>query len=168
MNDVKKILVTGAKGFIGKNLVAELRNREIYKILEFDKDNSPEDLGSFAKGCDLVFHLAGVNRPQSENEFTEGNLDFTKMLLNNLKQHGNKTPIIFSSSTQAALDNPYGKSKLAAEGTLANYSKEMNVPVSIYRFPGVFGKWCRPSYNSVVATFCHNIANNLPIQITNP
>jgi UDP-2-acetamido-2,6-beta-L-arabino-hexul-4-ose reductase len=163
-----KILVTGAKGFIGKNLVAELRNRKIYEILEFDKDNSPEDLGSFAKECDLVFHLAGVNRPQSENEFTEGNLNFTKMLLNNLKQQGNKAPIIFSSSTQVALDNPYGKSKLAAEGTLANYSKEMNVPVSIYRFPSVFGKWCRPSYNSVVATFCHNIANNLPIQITNP
>jgi UDP-2-acetamido-2,6-beta-L-arabino-hexul-4-ose reductase len=168
MNRLKKILVTGAKGFIGKNLVAELRNRKDYEILEFDKDNSSVDLGSFAKECDLVFHFAGVNRPQSENEFTEGNLDFTKMLLNNLKQFSNKAPIIFSSSTQVAFDNPYGKSKQAAEATLANYSKEMNVPVLIYRFPNVFGKWCRPSYNSVVATFCHNIANNLPIQINDP
>ena len=165
---MKTILVTGAKGFVGRNLVAELRNRKIAEVLEFDKDNSPEELDAFIKECELVFHLAGVNRPQKEKEFEEGNLDFTKMLLDSLKWHNNKAPIIFSSSTQTVLGNPYGKSKLAAENLLTDYSKVTGSPVSIYRLPNVFGKWCRPAYNSVVATFCHNIANNLPIQINDP
>lgn len=163
----KKILVTGAKGFIGKNLVAELRNRKAGEIIEFDKDNSLEELDSFIQSCDIVFHLAGVNRPQHEKEFAEGNFEFTTVLINNLKKHNNKAPIIFSSSAQAVQDNPYGKSKQAAEELLSNYAKEVGVPVSIYRLPNVFGKWCRPSYNSVVATFCHNINNDIPIRIDN-
>lgn len=163
-----KILITGAKGFIGKNLIAELNNRKPGEILEFDTDNSLEDLENYTKNCDFVFHLAGVNRPQNEIEFIEGNLDFTKILLNSLKKNGNRSPVIFSSSVQASLENPYGKSKLAAEKILISYSEENRVPVFIYRIPNVFGKWCRPSYNSVVATFCHNIANGMPVQINDP
>lgn len=162
-----KILVTGSNGFIGKNLITELRNRKAGEILEFDMGNSPGDLEAFTKDCNLVFHLAGVNRPKEVKEFAEGNTDFTKELLQNLKKNNNKSPVIFSSSTQAALDNPYGKSKLEAEKVLQDYSKETGIPVIVYRLPNVFGKWCRPSYNSVVATFCHNIANNLPIQVNN-
>ena len=163
-----KILVTGAKGFIGKNLVAELKNRKIREIFEFDVDNDPEDLDSFTAKCDIVFHLAGINRPKDEKEFTEGNLDFTSALISALKKNRNNAPVIFSSSSQAALDNPYGKSKKAAEDLIAAYSGSAGVPVLIYRLPNVFGKWCRPSYNSVVATFCHNIANGLPITINDP
>jgi UDP-2-acetamido-2,6-beta-L-arabino-hexul-4-ose reductase len=163
-----KILVTGSSGFIGKNLIAELRNRKTGEVLEFDKENSMVDLDMFTRECDIVFHLAGVNRPEKDEEFAEGNPDFTKTLLGNLKKHGNSAPVIFSSSTQAALDNPYGKSKLEAEKILEDYSKEANIPVAVYRLPNVFGKWCRPSYNSVVATFCHNIANNLPVTVNNP
>lgn len=163
-----KILVTGSDGFIGKNLIAELRNRKEGEILSFDRNNTLEELESFTAVCDTVFHLAGINRPRDEKEFGEGNIDFTNTLLNLLKKHSNKAPIIFSSSTQAVLDNPYGRSKLAAEKNLAVYSSETGVSVATYRLPNVFGKWCRPSYNSVVATFCHNIAHNLPIQINDP
>ncbi len=165
---MKKILITGAKGFIGKNLVAELNNRKAGELLEFDKDNTLEELESYAASCDVVFHLAGINRPLNEKEFEEGNLDFTRTLLSYLKKHNNPAPIIFSSSTQSKLDNPYGRSKLAAEKVLAKYSEETGIPVAIYRLPNVFGKWCRPSYNSVVATFCHNIAHDLPVKINDP
>lgn len=165
---MNKILITGAKGFIGKNLVAELNNRKAGEVLEFDKDNDPIDLETFAKECDFVFHLAGVNRPEKPEEFTHGNFDLTVHLTNLLTKFKNKAPVILSSSTQAALDNDYGKSKKAAEDALFQYSKDSGVPVIAYRLPNVFGKWCRPSYNSVVATFCHNIAHDLPIQINNP
>lgn len=162
-----KILVTGAKGFIGKNLISELNNRKYTDIFSFDVENSLEELESFAKECDFVFHLAGVNRPLNEKEFTTGNYDFTVQLLNLLEASGKKSPIIMSSSTQALLDNPYGKSKLAAENAMLEYSHRTGVPMIVYRLPNVFGKWCRPSYNSVVATFCHNIAHDLPIQLNN-
>jgi UDP-2-acetamido-2,6-beta-L-arabino-hexul-4-ose reductase len=167
-NEKLKILVTGANGFIGKNLVAELKNRKVYEVLQYDVENYPGDFADYTGKCDLVFHLAGINRPQNENEFIEGNLDFTQFLTENLKKSNNKAPVVFSSSTQALIDNPYGKSKRAAEDHLISYSQQTGVPVLIYRLPNVFGKWCRPSYNSVVATFCHNIANGLPITINDP
>ncbi|HEX2920993.1 MAG TPA: NAD-dependent epimerase/dehydratase family protein [Bacteroidales bacterium] len=165
---MKKILITGAKGFIGKNLIAELKNRQSGEIFEFDSENTIDELENFTRTCDIVFHLAGINRPKNVEEFSKGNFDFTNTLLSSLRKHNNSSPIIFSSSVQAKLDNPYGKSKLAAENTLITYSLETGIPVSIYRLFNVFGKWCRPSYNSVVATFCHNIARNLPIQINDP
>jgi UDP-2-acetamido-2,6-beta-L-arabino-hexul-4-ose reductase len=163
-----RILVTGAKGFIGKNLVAELKSRKAGEIMEFDVESDPKDLDLFTSSCDLVFHLAGVNRPKEEKEFAEGNFDFTERLLILLKMHNNKSPVLFSSSAQAALENPYGNSKKAAEDILCKYSMETGSPVRILRLPNVYGKWCRPAYNSVVATFCHNIANDLPITINNP
>lgn len=163
-----RILVTGSDGFIGKNLIAELNNRKSGEIMAFDRENTLEELDSYASHCDLVFHLAGINRPKEEKEFGEGNIDFTNSLLSLLKGHKSKAPVIFSSSTQALLDNPYGKSKLAAEKVLSAYSRDAAIPVAVYRLPNVFGKWCRPSYNSVVATFCHNIAHDLPIQINDP
>jgi UDP-2-acetamido-2,6-beta-L-arabino-hexul-4-ose reductase len=163
-----KILVTGAKGFIGKNLIAELKNRQLGQVYEFDKESSFDDLGIFTRDCDFVFHLAGINRPQRVEEFREGNVDFTNDLLEMLRKHNNRAPVIFTSSTQAVMDNPYGRTKLEAENVLKAYSEDTGAPVIIYRLLNVFGKWCRPSYNSVVATFCHNIANNLPIQINDP
>jgi UDP-2-acetamido-2,6-beta-L-arabino-hexul-4-ose reductase len=168
MSKEKKILVTGAKGFIGKNLVAELKNRQLGQVYEFDKESSFDDLGIFTRYCDFVFHLAGINRPQRVEEFREGNVDFTNDLLDMLRKHSNRAPVIFTSSTQAVMDNPYGRTKLEAENVLKAYSEDTGAPVIIYRLLNVFGKWCRPSYNSVVATFCHNIANNLPIQINDP
>ncbi|HEX2968207.1 MAG TPA: NAD-dependent epimerase/dehydratase family protein, partial [Bacteroidales bacterium] len=163
-----KILITGAKGFIGKNLVSELKSRQSGEVLEFDSENTIDELETFTRACEIVFHLAGVNRPKNVEEFSKGNLDFTNTLLSLLRKNNNRAPIIFSSSVQAKLDNPYGKSKLAAERSLIDYSEETGTPVSVYRLFNVFGKWCRPSYNSVVATFCHNIANGLPIQINDP
>jgi UDP-2-acetamido-2,6-beta-L-arabino-hexul-4-ose reductase len=163
-----KILVTGSDGFIGKNLIAELRNPKDGEVYEFDKQNNPDDLEIFTKNCDIVFHLAGVNRPNDEKEFNEGNADFTRRLLESLKKNQNPSLIVFSSSTQAILDNPYGKSKQAAEKILFNYSQETGIPVIVFRLPNVFGKWCRPSYNSVIATFCYNIAHDLPIKINDP
>jgi len=160
-----KILVTGAKGFIGKNMVAELRNRGCQDILEYDIDTKEELLCDYARECDFVFHLAGINRPQLEEEFMQGNFGFTSLLLNKLKQYKNKCPIMMSSSIQAELDNLYGLSKKAGEELLLEYSKETGANAYVYRFPNVFGKWCRPNYNSAVATFCHNIANDLPIKI---
>ena len=160
-----RILVTGAKGFIGKNLVSELKNRGTAEILEFDKENTADDLEQFVSTCDFVFHLAGINRPKNEKEFFQGNVDFTNELLSGLLRNKNKSPVVYSSSIQSALDNPYGKSKLLAEKSLLKYSQETGIPVAVYRLPNVFGKWCRPSYNSVVATFCHNIARELPIRI---
>lgn len=171
-----KILVTGAKGFVGKNLVAELENIKYGKdktypltqdieIYEYDTDTDKSMLSEFCKDCDFVFNLAGVNRPETESEFMTGNFGFASDLLDELKKNNNTCPVMLSSSTQASLDNPYGKSKKAGEDLFFDYSKETGAKVLVYRFPNVFGKWCRPNYNSAVATFCNNIANDLPIQV---
>lgn len=164
-----KILVTGAKGFIGRNLIEELKRQE-HEILAYDIDSTEEQLDEYTKNCEFVYHLAGVNRPENTEDFMSGNFGFTSVLLESLKKHGNKAPIMLSSSIQAELDNPYGKSKKAGEELLFQYGRENDVIVYVYRFPNVFGKWCRPNYNSAVATFCHNISRNLPIQVneTNP
>jgi UDP-2-acetamido-2,6-beta-L-arabino-hexul-4-ose reductase len=163
-----KILVTGAKGFIGKNLIAELRNRKYTEIFEYDRDTNSSLLDGFCKETDFVFHLAGVNRPKEQSEFMEGNFGFTSELLNSLKKHNNTCPVMISSSIQAELDNPYGESKKAGEDLLFSYSEETGSKVLVYRFPNVFGKWCRPNYNSAVATFCHNIAHDIPIKVNDP
>lgn len=174
-----KILITGAAGFVGKNLVAELNNIKEGKtkhsslnsdlsIFEYDRNTDPERLDAYCKEADFVFHLAGVNRPKEQREFMEGNYEFTSKLLSLLKKHNNTCPVMISSSIQAELDNPYGKSKKAVEDLLIDYSKETGAKVLIYRFPNVFGKWCKPNYNSAVATFCHNIAHGLPIQVNDP
>lgn len=160
-----KILVTGAKGFVGKNLVLALKNKGYNEIFEYDIDTPKEKLSEYTKECDFVYHLAGVNRPKEAKEFMEGNFGFTSELLESLKLNNNKAPIVITSSIQAILDNDYGKSKKAGEDLLFNYSKENEVNVFVYRLPNLFGKWCRPNYNSVIATFCNNIANDLPIQI---
>jgi len=163
-----KILVTGAKGFIGKNLVAELRNRKYTEIFEYDRDTDPSLLDEYCKESDFVFHLAGVNRPKELSEFMEGNFGFISVLLDTLKNNNNTCPVMISSSIQAELDNPYGESKKAGEELLFSYGEETGAKVLVSRFPNVFGKWCRPNYNSAVATFCHNIAHNLPIQVNDP
>lgn len=163
-----KILVTGAGGFIGKNLIAELRNRGYDELYCCDRDTSNEDLWQYLSDCDFVFHLAGINRPNNPNEFMEGNYDFTSMLLDGLKKQKNCVPVLMTSSVQAELDNPYGISKRAGEKALLAYGQETDNRVLLYRLPNVFGKWCRPNYNSVVATFCHNIAHGLEIRIDNP
>ncbi len=171
-----KILVTGAKGFVGKNLVATLKNvkegkdktrglSEDLEIFEYDIDTDPVLLDEFTKECDFVFHLAGVNRPKDEKEFMEGNFGFTSTLLDTLKKYGNKAPVLITSSIQAELSNPYGESKKAGEDLIFGYGRENGVETYVYRLPNVFGKWCRPNYNSAVATFCHNIAHDLPITV---
>lgn len=162
------ILVTGAKGFIGKNLIVELKNRKYDDIFEFDRETNPNLLDDYCKQADFVFHLAGVNRPKEQAEFMEGNFGFTSDLLNSLKKHKNTCPVMISSSIQAELDNPYGESKKAGEDLLFSYRKETGAKVLVYRFPNVFGKWCRPNYNSAVATFCNNVAHDLPIQVNDP
>ncbi len=162
-----KVLVTGAKGFIGKNLCLFLEKND-FEVLKYDLDNTKEELLSFLRECDFIFNLAGVNRPKNEEEFSFGNHIFLEDILSYLKTVGNKCPIMLSSSTQAALDNPYGLSKKAAEETLFKYSEETGANVFVYRFPNVFGKWARPNYNSAVATFCNNIAASLPITVNNP
>lgn len=170
------ILITGARGFIGKNLIAELHNikegkakgynlNPEFTIFEYDIDTDPSLLDGYCKDADFVFHLAGVNRPKDQSEFMEGNFGFTSLLLDTLKKHGNNCPVMLSSSIQAELDNPYGVSKKAGENLLLEYGRETGSDVLIYRFPNVFGKWCRPNYNSAVATFCHNVAHDLPIQV---
>lgn len=163
-----KILVTGAKGFVGKNLVAELKNRGYSEIYECDINTTDEQLSQYTKNCEFVFHLAGVNRPEKEEDFMKGNFGFTSILLDKLKQNNNKSPILITSSIQAELDNPYGKSKKAGEDLMFEYSKETGAKVYVYRLTNLFGKWSRPNYNSVVATFCNNIAHNLPIKINDP
>jgi UDP-2-acetamido-2,6-beta-L-arabino-hexul-4-ose reductase len=163
-----RILATGAKGFIGKNLIAELRNRKYDNIFEYDRDTDPSLLDEYCKEADFVFHLAGVNRPKEQFEFMEGNFGFTSDLLNSLKKHNNTCPVMISSSIQAELDNPYGESKKAGEDLLFSYGEETGAKVLVYRFPNVFGKWCRPNYNSAVATFCHNVAHDLPIKVNDP
>ena len=176
-----KILVTGAKGFVGKNLCAQLNNiREgknksygdltISEVFEYDIDCSLEQLDSYCQSCDFVFNLAGVNRPQSQEEFMQGNFGFASTLLDLLKKHKNTCPVMISSSIQATLagrfgTSEYGKSKKAGEELMFEYAQETGAKVLVYRFPNLFGKWCRPNYNSAIATFCHNIANDLPIQV---
>lgn len=173
------ILVTGAKGFIGKNLIATLHNIADEKdksfgldsdltIFEYDIDTDPMLLDVYCKNADFVFNLAGVNRPQDPKEFMKGNFGFASTLLDTLKKHNNNCPIMISSSIQAALNNPYGESKKAGEDLMFAYGRETGAPIFVYRFPNVFGKWCRPNYNSAVATFCNNIANDLPITVNDP
>ena len=176
-----KILVTGAKGFVGKNLCAQLNNiREgkarwygsmnIEDVFEYDIDSTPEQLDAFCREADFVFNLAGVNRPQNDEEFMQGNFDFASTLLNTLKMNGNKCPVMLSSSIQATLagrfgNSEYGRSKKAGEELFFAYGKQTGAKVLVYRFPNLFGKWCRPNYNSVVATFCYNYAHDLPIKV---
>ncbi|PKM70149.1 MAG: capsular biosynthesis protein [Firmicutes bacterium HGW-Firmicutes-19] len=163
-----KILVTGAQGFIGKNLIAELKNRKYSEIYEFDKDTDFSLLNEYCAQAEFVFHLAGVNRPENPSEFMEGNFGFTSELLTLLKKHNNTCPIMISSSIQAELENPYGLSKRAGEDLLVKYSEETNSKVLIYRFPNVFGKWSRPNYNSAIATFCHKISRDEEIAVNDP
>ena len=188
-----KILVTGAKGFVGRNLCAQLKNIRdgkarwygigsaekanananalfIEGIFEYDIDSTPEELDQWCKECDFVFNLAGVNRPQDPKEFMEGNFGFATILLNTLKKYKNTCPVMISSSIQATLagrfgTSEYGKSKKAGEELMFEYGKETGAKVLVYRFPNLFGKWCRPNYNSAIATFCNNIAHDLPIQV---
>ena len=175
------ILITGAKGFVGKNLVANLNNIkenknrtrpniQISDIYEYDVDTAPQLLDEYCAKADFVFNLAGVNRPKDQSEFMAGNFGFASTLLDTLKKYGNNCPVMLSSSIQATLigrygESDYGKSKLAGEELFFEYGKETNAKVLVYRFPNLFGKWCRPNYNSAVATFCNNIANDLPIQV---
>ncbi|PQD96309.1 capsular biosynthesis protein [Pradoshia eiseniae] len=162
------ILVTGARGFIGKNLVAELKNCGYHNIFEVDRHTESHIFEEYCKKADFIFHLAGVNRPMDIAEFREGNYGFTSTLLDTLKKYQNTCPVMMSSSIQASLSNPYGESKKAGEDLLFDYAKETGTEVKIYRFPNVFGKWCRPNYNSAIATFCYNISRDLPITVNNP
>lgn len=179
-----KVLVTGAKGFVGKNLCAQLNNIKtgkvkcygnlvIEEVFEYDLDSTPEQLDAWCKDCDFVFNLAGVNRPQDPKEFMEGNFGFATVLLNTLKKYKNNCPVMNSSSIQATLagrfgTSEYGKSKKVGEELMFQYGEETGAKVLVYRFPNLYGKWCRPNYNSVVATFCNNIANDLPITVNDP
>lgn len=179
-----KVLVTGAKGFVGKNLCAQLKNimegkvksyenLSITEVYEYDIDSTLKELNNWCKDCDFVFNLAGINRPQNNEEFMQGNFGFASKLLETLKLHKNTCPVMLSSSIQATLqgrfeNSEYGRSKKMGEELFFQYSKETGAKVLIYRFPNLFGKWCRPNYNSAVATFCNNIANDLPIQINDP
>ncbi len=176
-----KILVTGAKGFVGKNLVAQLNNIKegkakfygdvvVDEVFEYDIDSTAEELDRYCHEADFVFNLAGVNRPQNNDEFMAGNFGFASTLLDALKKYGNTAPVMLSSSIQATLigrygESDYGKSKLAGEELFFEYGAQTGARVLVYRFPNLFGKWCRPNYNSAVATFCNNIANDLPIQV---
>lgn len=178
-----KILVTGAKGFVGKNLCAQLKNIRdgkarnygvsVSNVYEYDLDSTPEELDSWCAQADFVFNLAGVNRPQNQEEFMAGNFGFASTLLDMLKKHGNTCPVMLSSSIQATLagrfgTSEYGKSKKAGEELFFDYSKETGAKVLVYRFPNLFGKWCRPNYNSAVATFCNAFANDLPYTVNDP
>lgn len=176
-----KILVTGAKGFVGKNLCCQLNNikegkarcygdLQVDEVLEYDIDSTPEQLDSWCGECDFVFNLAGVNRPKDNDEFMKGNFGFASTLLDTLKKHHNTCPVMLSSSQQASLtgrfgNSEYGRSKKAGEDLFLEYGKETSAKVLVYRFPNLYGKWCRPNYNSAIATFCNNIANDLPIQV---
>lgn len=163
-----RILVTGSKGFIGSNLVVRLSEMAAYEVLGFDYEDSLAELEEKVCRADAVIHLAGVNRPKDVKEFETGNADLTARLCDLIAATGRRIPLILSSSVQAGLANPYGESKLAAEHAAEALAENTGNPVMIYRLPNVFGKWCRPNYNSVVATFCHNIANDLPIKVNDP
>ena len=179
-----RILVTGAKGFVGKNLCANLRNIQegkdrrfpdlkIDEVYEYDIDSVPEQLSEYCQKADFVFNLAGVNRPQNQEEFMQGNFGFASTLLDTLKKHGNTCPVMLSSSQQASLtgrfgNSEYGRSKKAGENLFLEYGKETGARMLIYRFPNLFGKWCRPNYNSAVATFCNAFANDLPYTVNDP
>ena len=167
-NKNRAILITGANGFVGKNLVTQLQNEGYTNLLLFDIDTPKEALAAYAAQACFVFHLAGVNRPKNPSEFYEGNRGLTEQLLHLLAEHGNKAPVLITSSVQAALDNDYGKSKQEAEELVFAHERATGAPALVYRLPGVFGKWCRPAYNSVIATFCHNVANGLPIEVRDP
>lgn len=176
-----KILVTGAKGFVGKNLCCQLNNikegkarcygdLQVDEVFEYDIDSTPEQLDSWCGECDFVFNLAGVNRPKDNDEFMKGNFGFASTLLDTLKKHHNTCPVMLSSSQQASLtgrfgNSEYGRSKKAGEDLFLEYGKETSAKVLVYRFPNLYGKWCRPNYNSAIATFCNNIANDLPIEV---
>jgi len=160
-----RVLITGANGFVGQNLTTHLNEINGVEVIKYTRSNSLDELPSLLAGVDCVVHLAGVNRPESNDEFAKGNSDFTKSLLSVLSQQDRKIPVIYSSSIQAERDNPYGTSKRLAEDAVVSYGEENDVAVKIYRLANVFGKWCRPNYNSMVATFCYNICNDLPIQI---
>jgi len=173
------ILVTGAKGFVGRNLVSQLHNIQDGKakcshlpqglnIYEFDLESDPSELDLYCKKADFVFNLAGVNRPLNQAEFMQGNFGFASLLLETLKKYNNTCPVMISSSTQAMLNNPYGESKRAGEELMFEYGRDTGAKVLVYRFPNIFGKWCRPNYNSAIATFCNNIANGFPIQVNDP
>lgn len=163
-----KVLVTGANGFIGKNLVAKLKELKAYEVITIDKDNTKEELEKALLESKFIFHLAGINRPKDEKEFFEGNSGLTGEIVKILKKNNKNTPIAITSSIQADLDNAYGKSKKLAEEELLMYATETNAKVFIYRLPNVFGKWCRPNYNSAVATFCNNIARGKEVWISDP
>ncbi len=165
---MKKVLVTGSDGFLGRNLCVSLERCEDVKVLRFDRRNSDEDLEKHIAQADFCFHLAGVNRPRDEKEFTEGNAGLTRRLCELAENHESCAPILLSSSSQADQDNAYGSSKKAAETALIAYSQRTGVPVMIYRFPNLFGKWSRPNYNSVVSTFCYNIAHDMDVQVNDP
>jgi len=163
-----KIFITGAQGFIGRNLLAWLAHMPEAQAVGFDRDNTPAELEAGLATADCVIHLAGVNRPETVDEFRTGNVDLTARIGDVLAANGRAVPILFASSTQAELDNPYGVSKRQAEAALAAYARRSGARVVVYRLTNVFGKWCRPNYNSVVATFCHNVAHDLPITISDP
>lgn len=165
---MKTILVTGSDGFLGRNLCTALSRCEGVRILRFDVQNTPDELERQVAQADFIFHLAGVNRPKDEKEFAEGNTDLTRRLCDFAEKHKSCAPVLLSSSTQAEQDNSYGRSKRAAEEVLIEYSRRAGVPVFVYRFPNLFGKWSRPNYNSVVSTFCYNAAHDLPIQVNDP
>lgn len=159
------ILITGAQGFIGKNLIADLKHTTNHEILEITRDTENDIMNEYCKKADFVYHLAGVNRPKKKQEFITGNQDFTQKLFDTLEKHQSKAPVLVTSSIQSEKDNPYGNSKKAAEEITFKYEEKTGNKVLVYKLPNVFGKWCKPNYNSVVATFCHNIANNLPIEV---
>ena len=165
---MKTILVTGAQGFIGKNLVADLRKSDEYTLLQYDIDNTLEELEEYITNSDFIIHLAGVNRTENVKEFEQGNSDLTKKIIAIMNENNKHIPILITSSIQAELDNPYGVSKKIAEDAVKKWSRETYNKAYIFRLPNVFGKWCRPNYNSVVATFCYNIAHELPIRIDDP
>lgn len=162
------ILITGAGGFVGKNLVATLRTAGYTDLMLFEKDDTPETLADYCRRAAFVVHLAGINRPTDPSEFYTGNAGLTDTLLADLEAAGNTAPVLVTSSTQAELENDYGKSKRQAEEAIFAHRRRTGAAVYVFRMPGVFGKWCRPNYNSVVATFCHNVAHGLPIQVRDP
>jgi len=165
---MKSVLITGSEGFIGKNLHASLRSRSDMHLVSFDLHDEPGNLESLLDKADYIFHLAGINRPKDPTEFENGNRGLTERICAHLSRTGKKTPIALASSTQAELDNPYGESKRGAEDAVFCYRAVSGADVHVFRFPNVFGKWCRPNYNSAVATFCHNIAHGLPFQVNDP